>query len=129
LELLAVLEPIPGGLQLAGLSPAGQRYLLITWDAEGVHAEKDPLVPAQVDPGQVLRDVVLAHWPLEALRRGLAGSAWSVEEGADGVRVLRESGQPWLRVEPRPHGHKVFHLLQGYSVEAQDLDDDAGPQG
>lgn len=123
LQLMAVLEPVEGGLQLAGLSLGNLRVLLIRWDSQGLHVEKDAKLPAAVDPGAVLRDVVLAYWPLASLRKGLEGSAWTLEEDAAGLRVLSLDGRPRLRVEPRRRGRKVWHLQEGYSVDAEDIEE------
>jgi hypothetical protein len=124
LDLLAVLEPLEGGLQLAGLTPDGRRLLTLRWDALGFSADRSPGVPDFVDPGLVLRDLVLAHWPAESLRRALAGSAWDLEEDAAGGRRLLWYGRLHLELRPEPGGRRLLHPLEGYSVVVRDLEED-----
>jgi hypothetical protein len=125
LSLLAVIECDGTVLTLAGLTPAGQRLVRITWRDGRIEQESDPNLPAKVDGEGILRDLVLAYWPRSALDSALAGTEWSVAF-ADGKRTLSARGKARIAIEPEAaetagpaevgDGLRIRHLREGYVV-------------
>jgi hypothetical protein len=99
LSLLAVIECDGTVLTLAGLTPAGQRLMRITWRDGRIEQESDPNLPAKVDGEGILRDLVLAYWPRAALDSALAGTEWSVAF-SEGRRTLSARGKSRIVIEP-----------------------------
>jgi hypothetical protein len=99
LSLLAVIECDGTTLTLAGLTPAGQRLVRISWRAGGIEQESDPNLPAKVDGEAILRDMVLAYWPKAALDSALAGTEWTLAF-AEGKRTLSARGKARILVAP-----------------------------
>ncbi len=86
-------------LQLAGLA-LGQRVLTMRWDGRELTVQRHPMLPAAVDPARVLRDIALVFAPLPALQAALLAEkveGWTLDE-VDGVRTLRQAGEPRLTV-------------------------------
>lgn len=86
-------------LQLAGLA-LGQRVLTLRWDGHELAVQRHPMLPAAVDPARVLRDIALVFAPLPALQAALQAEkveGWTLDE-VDGVRTLRQAGEPRLTV-------------------------------
>jgi hypothetical protein len=73
-ELEAVLEVDPEALELVGLA-LGQRVLSLHYDGRELRMWRHSLLPAELRGEDVLEDLQLTLWPLEALRSALpAGS-------------------------------------------------------
>ncbi len=118
LSLLAVLECDGNILTLAGLTPAGQRLVRITWSEGRIEQESDPNLPAKVDGEAILRDLVLAYWPQAALDSALAGTEWSVAF-SEGARTMSARGKPRIVVAPGEAGEalRIRHLREKYEVQ------------
>lgn len=122
ISLLAVIECDGSVLTLAGLTPAGQRLVRITWRDGRIEQESDPNLPAKVDGEAILRDLVLAYWPRAALDSALAGTEWSVAF-ADGTRTLSARGKARIAVAPAARATgaagddlEIRHLREGYAI-------------
>lgn len=100
-ELDAVLEVDPQRLDLIGLA-LGQRILVLHYDGQTLRSWRHSMLPAQLRDEDVLEDVQLALWPVDAIRQALP-AGWRLEE--DGLRrtlfadsklvmVIDYSGQP-----------------------------------
>ena len=121
LRLLAVIESDGDSLTLAGLSPMGQRLVRITWRDGKVDQETDPNLPVKVDGEAILRDVVFANWPPEALQAVMAGTAWKPEfKGPE--RMLYMGDRLWQTAAPEAlpdgegEGLLVDHVTEKYRV-------------
>jgi hypothetical protein len=119
LSLLAVIECDGTVLTLAGLTPAGQRLVRITWRDGAIGQESDPNLPAKVDGEAILRDLVLAYWPRASLDSALRGTGWSAA-GSDSARVLSARGRARVAVSPDTAaggaGLLIRHVREGYAV-------------
>jgi len=103
-ELDVALEVDPQRLDLVGLV-LGQRVFALHFDGETLQSWRNPMLPAQVRDEDVLEDLQLTLWPMEAIRSVLP-SGWRIEEsglrrsllaGDSLVMVIDYSGQPrWL---------------------------------
>lgn len=66
--------------------PGGPRIMTIHWSAQGVTTERAALAPAELMGENVLADIVITLWDLEALGPALSDDATITE--ADGVRTI-----------------------------------------
>jgi len=100
-ELDAALEIDPTHLELVGLA-YGQRVMTIRYDGKTLTSWRHVMLPAQVQPADVLRDIELTLWPRDAIAAALP-AGWRIED--DGLRrtlyldgapetVIRYTGMP-----------------------------------
>lgn len=114
----AVLAISPERIDLAGLA-MGQRLIDVHFDGRSITEKRSPLLPEAVTGARILRDVMLAYWPREALMAALP-AGWRIEDAAGRRQVLfgdervisiEYSGEPrW-----RGRAHLIQHRL-GYSL-------------
>lgn len=81
-ELDAALEIDESHLQLVGLA-FGQRVMTISYDGRELKSWRHLMLPSQVQPEDVLRDIQLTLWPAEEIRKALP-AGWRLED--DGLR-------------------------------------------
>lgn len=117
-ELDAALEVDGERLDMVGLA-LGQRMLTLHYDGKSLESWRHPLVPARLRGEDVLEDLQLTLWPLEAIRNALP-NGWTIEDNGQ-RRTLRLDDQPVLTVdysgEPRWHGRIVLtNLRYGYRL-------------
>lgn len=74
----AVLEIDAERVRLAALA-LNRRVLTLSWDGLTLDVERDPQLPAQVDPARVLRDVQMVLWPAAAIAAALP-AGWTLHE-------------------------------------------------
>ena len=100
-ELDAALEVDAAHLELVGLA-FGQRVLTLHYDGTQLTSWRHALLPAQVRADDVLEDLQLTLWPVEAIRQALP-PGWRIEEqglhrslfdGAAAVALVDYSGVP-----------------------------------
>lgn len=78
--------------------PGGPRLATITWDRDGVRAERAPFAPEAAPVENVLSDIFFTRWPAESITASLpAGVEFSVEGDA---RMLRRDGEIILEAAP-----------------------------
>ncbi len=127
-RFLAVIETDGDSLTLAGLSPMGQRIIRILWRDGKVIQEVDANLPVKIDGEAILRDVVFANWPPEALQAILAGTAWKAEfSGAQ--RKLMLGKRVWMTTAPETtpdgEGLLVDHVAEKYRVHVATVEKNA----
>ncbi len=103
-ELDAALEIDPQRLDLVGLA-LGQRVLTLHYDGEKLQSWRHSMLPAQLRDEDVLEDLQLTIWPVDAIRPALP-AGWRIEESGLRRTLLRNdmpvmvidySGQPrWI---------------------------------
>lgn len=100
-ELDAALEVDAERLQLVGLA-FGQRVLSLSYDGKEMTSWRHMMLPAQVKAEDVLEDMQLTLWPLEAIRPALP-PGWRIEDsglrrtlyfGAEPVTLINYSALP-----------------------------------
>jgi len=95
----------------------GQRVLLMRWDGRQLQVQRHPLLPAQVDTNRMLRDLVLVHWPAEAVRAALPpGWTWTVSAER---RTLAWQGQARLTLDLHGVHARLDNLAEGYRLEIE----------
>lgn len=109
-ELDALLEVDAQTVRLA-LVHLGQRVGVIVWDGQQLQAELSRWWPAQLAPAQVLGDMQLALWPVDAIARALPASWMLQEVGTPSGSARRLSHQGQTRVEIRPAGSDGFEIV------------------
>jgi len=88
LTLQAALQAAPARDTLIAVGPFGQRVFTLDYDGSQIHAEVGTDLPDTLQPRQVLADVELALWPLDAWQHRLSGSGWTLNAPQPGVRRL-----------------------------------------
>lgn len=89
-DLDAALEVDPARVNLVGLA-LGMRVLSLQYDGRELTEWRHPMLPSQVRAADVLEDVQLTLWPVEAIARALP-AGWKIEE--QGLRrTLRLDGE------------------------------------
>jgi Protein of unknown function (DUF3261) len=103
-ELDAALEVDPQGLDLVGLA-LGQRVLTLHYDGETLMSWRHSMLPIQLRGEDVLEDLQLTLWPVDAIRSALP-PRWRIEESGQRrtlwlddtpIMVIDYSDQPrWI---------------------------------
>lgn len=91
----ALLEIDADALRLACFT-GGMRVLTLRWDGRSLQESRHPTLPPQVQASQVLRDIQLAYWPVDAIAAALPAE-WAVQDTGL-VRVLSWRGEPRVRI-------------------------------
>jgi hypothetical protein len=76
--------------------PGGPRIMTIEWSARGVAAERTALAPAELMGENVLADLVISLWDLNAVAAALPDGATVTETG--GVRTVHSEGREVITV-------------------------------
>jgi hypothetical protein len=92
-QLDVVLEVDATGIDLVGLA-FGQRVLSMPYDGKTLESWRHPMWPAQVRAEEVLENIQLTLWPVDAIRQALP-IGWSIEESGlrrtllqDGLAII-----------------------------------------
>ncbi len=91
-SLLVMLNADAHKITLAGLSSVGIRLFLATYDATGIHTEQSIIVPQLPPASQVLADVMLSHWPIDAWQPQLP-KGWTLKDIGDRRELRNASGK------------------------------------
>lgn len=122
-ELDAALEIDNQQLQLVGLA-FGQRVLSLSYDGKKITAWRHFMLPEQVRAEDILEDIQLTLWPLDAIRKTLP-LGWRIEDN-DLQRTLYKGDDVIYRINyssmPRWSGTvKLENLRYHYSLVIQSL--------
>ena len=91
-SLLVMLNADAHKITLAGLSSVGIRLFLATYDATGIHTEQSIVVPQLPPASQVLADVMLSHWPIDAWQPQLP-KGWTLKDKGDRRELRNADGK------------------------------------
>lgn len=122
-ELDAALEVDPQRLELVGLA-LGQRVLTLHYDSERLKSWRHSILPAQLRDEDVLEDLQLTLWPVDAIGSVLP-AGWRIEE-TDLRRTLLMDDKPVMVIdysgEPRWTGKiKLSNLRYHYQLTIQSV--------
>ncbi len=115
-----LLEIDAAQVRLAGIA-MGQRVLSLRWNGTKLDVQRHPLLPAQVDPARVLRDIQYAFWPTTALQAALP-AGWQLRDEPRRRELLR-GDVTVIRIDydrdtPRWQGTvKLENTLERYRLE------------
>ncbi len=113
--LIASVEADAAGLRFAGLTPLGQKILVVAYDNREVHAELAPGVDKRLDPALLLALLQLALWPEPAVAAGLAPPLRLGEQGTR--REVRDGDRVLLAIERKGEPPACRHL----DIDVKDL--------
>lgn len=88
-------------LSFVGLTPSGQRLLILNYGPQGFHEEYSPLLDEALPGRQVLSHLQMAHWPLAAIEAALDGSDWQIV-ALGSTRQLQFRERPVLSIALEP---------------------------
>jgi len=88
----------PARLLLAGTDMLGRRAMTIEWNGDVLKVETANWVPPELRARNVVADIMLLHWPTEAVRGGLSAGA-AMREPAPGHRAIVVDGHDVIRAE------------------------------
>ncbi|WP_277622327.1 DUF3261 domain-containing protein [Chimaeribacter californicus] len=126
-SLVVLLNADAQRLSLAGLSSLGIRLFQLTYDAQGIHTRQALVLPDLPPAAQVLADVMLGLWPVEAWQ-GRLPPGWTLNDEGDTRRLCDEHGKRVTEIRyQRRHGQRKPVSLEqyvfGYHITIQHLDD------
>jgi len=112
-DLDAALEVDATRINLVGLA-LGIRVLSLDYDGREISEWRHPMLPNEVRAGDVLEDLQLTLWPVEAIAAALP-AGWQIEE--QGLRrTLRREGEVVATIDysgtPRWQGKAVLDNLR-----------------
>ncbi len=116
----AALELSPERVDVVILAPAGPRVLSIAWTAAGVVEDRSLIAPEGLTGLNILGDIFVALWPIEAVQAALPAGTTASEEG--GVRRIASGGRVVLEVVEGPPGalrQTLRNLDFGYEMTIQ----------
>lgn len=71
-NLLCVLELNQHRIAIAGLTPQGMSLFNLSYDGNTLDMTQSPLLPKQVSPENIVKDVQLAFWPVDLIQKQLS---------------------------------------------------------
>ncbi len=126
-SLLVMLNADAQKVTLAGLSSVGIRLFLATYNETGIHTEQSIVAPELPPASQVLADVMLSHWPIDAWLPQLP-KGWTLQDRGDRRELRNADGKLVTEIVylqrkgkrvPISIEQQVFH----YHITIQYLDD------
>ena len=122
-ELDAALEVDPTHLELVGLA-FGQRVVSLHYDGTKLTTWRHVMLPQQVKAEDILEDLQLTLWPIEAIRSALP-TGWRVEDqGLDRNLYLGDELVCSIHYAGMPRWSGVVHLVNRryqYSITIQSV--------
>lgn len=126
-QLQTALDVADGKITLVGLSPVGARLFKVVYSEEEISAEQ--LIPLAdlPPPSQVLADIMLGYWPIQAWQP-LLPKGWSLRDDTPAVRTLRDAEENvveeifYLRQNGRREPVRIKHHLFHYEIFLENLD-------
>lgn len=129
-QLPVQVEVTPDKVVLAGFSSWGTRILSLQYQNQAIKTQVLSGLGATLpQPEQVLFNLMLTLWPIEAWAQPLQGIGWHLVDTDNNRTVFDENQQAIIEIdyqaEPGTHktaGDIVFkHLTQGYTITIQTL--------
>lgn len=129
-QLPVQVEVTPDKVVLAGFSSWGTRILSLQYQNQAIETQVLSGLGATLpQPEQVLFNLMLTLWPIEAWAQPLQSVGWHLVDTDNSRTVFDENQQAIIQIdyqaEPGTHkttGNIVFkHLTQGYTITIQTL--------
>lgn len=114
----AVLSLSPERVEIVLIMIGGPRLATVTWDEAGVREERSVFAPDSVPVQNILADVFVSLWPLEAVAASLPPGV-TITESEAGQRTIWRDKQVLVSVVPdasEPTGVVVTNAQFGYEV-------------
>lgn len=114
-DMDVALQVEPDAIDMVGLA-FGQRVLTVHYDGREVKEWRHVMLPRQVRAEDVLEDMQLTLWPVEAVAQALPAGWRIAEEGGGLLRTLYLDDEPIMRIaysgSPRWSGTVVLDNLR-----------------
>ncbi len=94
----ASISVTPARLLLVGTDMLGRRAMTIEWTGNDLTFEAAPWLPAELRARNIIADIMLAHWPQNAVRAGLA-PAHALQQADPGHRAIVVDGRDMIRID------------------------------
>ncbi|SBT12035.1 DUF3261 domain-containing protein [Vibrio celticus] len=129
-QLPVQVEVTPDKVVLAGFSSWGTRILSLQYQNQAIETQVLSGLGATLpQPEQVLFNLMLTLWPIEAWAQPLQGIGWHLVDTDKTRTVFDDNQQAIISIEyqakvgePKTSGEIVFkHLIQGYTITIQTL--------
>ena len=129
-QLPVQVEVTPDKVVLAGFSSWGTRILSLQYQNQVIDTQVLSGLGATLpQPEQVLFNLMLTLWPVEAWTQPLQNISWHLVDTDNTRTVFDDDQQAIIRIEyqakanePKLSGDIVFkHLIQGYTITIQTL--------
>jgi hypothetical protein len=95
--MLCVLELDQKHIAMAGLSSNGISLFNLSYDGKKLALDKSPLLPENISPKSIIKDLQLVYWPIAELQKILP-PRWSLKSSLK-HRYLYYDGNSWADVE------------------------------
>jgi hypothetical protein len=116
----ALLEVDEKNLNLA-LFSVGQTAARLQWNGQNMQETRASWLPTQVSAAQILSDLQLVFWPIEAINQALP-TRWVLEKTGT-VRTLKKNAQLVVTVNYKtPTDIELINHLEGYQVRIESVD-------
>jgi hypothetical protein len=96
----ASMELSPERVDIVVTAPAGPRLATIAWTASGVDVDRTLLAPVGLPVENILSDVFVMWWPIEAVKRAAPSDCDVID--AEGGRTVSCAGAPIIEIRPDP---------------------------
>jgi hypothetical protein len=97
----AELSTAPDALTLVCLDSFGRRALTITSQGDRITTDAAPWLPSAIRAQNILADIALIYWPLDAVRRGFEGTSASIM-GEGRRRIITVDEREIISIEYGP---------------------------
>lgn len=124
-SLMVMLDADGQKITLAALSPIGIRLFKVTYDATGIHTEQSIALGELPPAAQVLSDIMMSYWPVEAWAPNLP-EGWRLTDVQD-KRLLLDGQETIIEIQYHSEGGKrqpvaIIHHRFGYQIQIQNMD-------
>lgn len=92
-QLQSILNAKPDEVTVIGVTALGLRAFTLKYNGVDLQEQRAAELPAAINGRQLLNDVQLAFWPLQALQAAWQPAGWEVSEPQSGTRRLRKQGR------------------------------------
>ncbi|EWG97816.1 hypothetical protein Q427_33995 [Halomonas sp. BC04] len=107
-------------LQLALLSPQGQRLLTLVQDAEGTRFRPGAAFEPPFTAEWLANRLAWSLWPSAALEQAFGDSGWTLREDVEG-RLVEYRGRPMARITGSPECRIIDDIEGGYRLQIATL--------
>lgn len=115
----AALDLSPEKAVVVITTVSGPRLLSVTWTSTGVSEDRSPIAPAEVKGLNILGDIFISLWPLEAVKRAMPPGVSVIDEaGARRVRTADRVVEEIVTIKTDDGGSKQMlrNLDLGYDL-------------
>ena len=127
-SLMTLLDVDEGGIRLAGVSILGVRLFKLVYDGTGVHVQELAMLGNMPAPSQILLDIMLAYWPVQAWENALP-EGWYLLDQGNSRHLYDEHGKAVYQISydvnsdssERRTPVRIEQFVLGYSIQIQTI--------